>query len=49
MRAVLRKLKAAELYLNIKKCKFEIKSIKYFDLIITDERIKIDPAKIKII
>jgi hypothetical protein len=49
MRAVLEKFKTAELYLNIKKCKFKIKSIKYLGLIIINEEIKINLAKIEII
>jgi hypothetical protein len=49
IRVILGKFKAAGLYLNIKKYKFEIKSIKHFGLIIIDEEIKIDPAKIEII
>jgi hypothetical protein len=50
IRAVLGKLKTAELYLDIKKIYiFRIKSVKYLDLIITNEEIKINPVKMKII
>jgi hypothetical protein len=47
--AVLEILKKANLYLDIKKCEFGVKSVKYLSLIIIDEGIKIDPIKIKAI
>ena len=49
IKIILEKLRKAGLYLDIKKCEFKIKIIKYLDLIIIDEKIKIDPAKIKTI
>jgi hypothetical protein len=48
IRAVLGKLKAAELYLDIKKYEFKIKSVKYLGLIIINEEIKMNSAKIEI-
>ena len=47
IKIILEKLRKAGLYLNIKKCEFKVKIIKYLGLIIIDEGIKIDPAKIK--
>ncbi len=49
IKIILEKLRKAGLYLNIKKYEFKIKIIKYLSLIIIDEGIKIDPAKIKMI
>ncbi len=49
IKIILEKLRKAGLYLDIKKCEFKIKIVKYLDLIIIDEEIKIDPAKIKTI
>ena len=49
IKIILKKLRKAELYLDIKKYEFKIKIVKYLDLIITDEGIKINPAKIKTI
>jgi len=49
IKIILEKLRKTGLYLDIKKCEFKIKIIKYLSLIITDEGIKIDPAKIKTI
>ena len=49
IKIVLEKLRKAGLYLDIKKCEFKIKIVKYLNLIITDEGIKINPTKIKTI
>jgi len=49
VKVVLEKLRKAGLYLNIKKCEFKVKTIKYLGLIITDEGIKMNPAKIETI
>ncbi len=49
IKIILKKLRKTELYLNIKKYEFKIKTVKYLNLIITDEEIKINPAKIKTI
>ena len=46
---VLDKLKKARIYLNIKKCQFNIIEVKYLRLIIIIEDIKINSDKIKII
>ncbi len=49
IKIILEKLRKTELYLNIKKYEFKIKTVKYLSLIITDEEIKINPVKIKTI
>ena len=49
IKLILVKLKQAELYLDIDKCEFNIIQVKYLDLIITIEDIKIDSEKIKAI
>jgi len=49
IKLVLARLKQTELYLDIDKCEFNITQIKYLNLIITTEDIKIDPEKIKTI
>jgi len=49
IKIVLEKLRKAGLYLDIKKCEFKIKTVKYLGLIITDEGIKMNPAKMKTI
>ena len=49
IKIILKKLRKARLYLDTKKCEFKVKIIKYLDLIIIDEGIKIDPVKIKTI
>jgi len=46
---VLKLLKEADLYLNIKKCKFEVKEVTYLGLIIGKEGVCMDPAKVKCI
>lgn len=46
---VLAKLDKAGLYLDIKKCAFFVKQVKYLGLIITTEGIQMDPEKIKCI
>ena len=46
---VLNKLFKAGLFLDINKCDFYIKEVKYLGLIITTEGLKMDPKKIKII
>ena len=49
IKLVLIKLKQAKLYLDIDKYKFNVIQVKYLDLIITIEDIKIDSEKIKAI
>jgi hypothetical protein len=49
VRAVLKGLRKAGLYLDIKKCEFGIKTVKYLDLIIIDKGIKMDPVKVEAI
>ena len=49
VRKILDKLLTANFYLNIDKCEFYVNEIKYFDLIITIDDIKINLKKIKII
>ncbi len=49
IKIVLEKLRKAGLYLDIKKCEFKVKIVKYLDLIIIDEGIKMDPVKIETI
>ena len=46
---VLERLIEVELFLNINKCEFFVQKIKYLDLIITIERVKINSQKIEII
>ena len=46
---VLEKLKQAGLYLDINKCQFHVKEVKYLGLIITTEGLKMDPKKIETI
>ncbi len=49
VKVVLEKLRKTGLYLDIKKCEFKVKIIKYLGLIITDEGIKMNPAKMETI
>ncbi len=49
VKVILKKLRKAGLYLDIKKCEFNVKIIKYLSLIIINEGIKMDPVKIKTI
>ncbi len=49
IKIILKKLRKAGLYLDIKKCEFKVKIVKYLGLIITDEGIKIDPIKVETI
>jgi hypothetical protein len=49
MRKVIRKLGKNSLYLDIDKCKFTVKEVKYLRLILTTDSIKIDYAKVKTI
>ncbi len=42
VKIILEKLRKAELYLDIKKCEFKVKIVKYLGLIIIDEGIKMD-------
>lgn len=44
---VLEKLHSAGLYLDINKCEFHTKQVKYLGLIITTEGLKMDPQKIE--
>lgn len=46
---VLSRLSEAGLYLDIDKCKFAVKKVKYLGLIITTDGIEMDPAKVKAI
>ena len=46
---VLIKLQGADLQLNIEKCKFHVKEVKYLGLIIVKEEIRMDPVKISAI
>lgn len=43
---VLRKLKAAGLYLDATKCKFKVTRVKYLGLILTTDGIEMDPEKV---
>jgi len=49
IKIILEKLRKAGLYLDIKKCEFKVKIVKYLGLIITNEGIKMDPAKMETI
>jgi hypothetical protein len=49
VRVVLESLRKAGLYLDIKKCEFGVKTVKYLGLIIIDKGIKIDPVKVEAI
>ena len=49
IKKVLEKLKQAGLYLDINKCQFHVKEVKYLRLIITTKGLKMDSKKIKII
>lgn len=49
VRRVVERLGKANLYLDIKKCQFSVKEVKYLGLIVSTEGIKMDPAKIKAI
>ncbi len=49
IKIILKKLRKAGLYLDIKKCEFKVKIVKYLGLIIIDEGIKINPAKVETI
>lgn len=42
MRKILNRLNSVDLYLNIDKYEFEMKSIKYFRFIIDEEQIRIN-------
>ena len=46
---VLTKLQGAGLQLNIEKCEFQVKKVKYLELIIAKGEIRIDPVKISAI
>ena len=46
---VLEKLGKAGMYVDIKKCAFNVKRVKYLGLIITTEGIEMDPAKVEAI
>ena len=47
---MLSKLQIARLYVDIKKCEFEVKSTKYLEFIIkAGKEISIDPAKVVVI
>ena len=46
VRMVLEKLRQAGLYVDIKKCEFNVKRVKYLGLIVTTEGIEMDPAKV---
>ena len=47
VRKILKKLQQADLYLNINKCEFHIKQVKYLELIITIEGLKMDLKKVE--
>jgi hypothetical protein len=49
VRKVIRKLGKNSLYLDIDKCEFAVKEVKYLRLILTIDSIKIDYAKVKTI
>ena len=49
IKKVLKKFRHANLYLNVKKCEFNIKKVKYLKLIILIERIEINLSKVKTI
>ena len=49
VKKILEKLKRAGLYLNINKCQFHVKEMKYLKLIIITKGLKMDLKKIKII
>jgi hypothetical protein len=46
---VLRRLKERNLQLDIDKCEFDVKEVKYLGLIITTEGIRMDPEKVAVI
>jgi hypothetical protein len=43
---VLQKLREASLFLEIKKCSFSVKRVKYLGLILTTDGLKMDPSKV---
>ena len=47
VREVLKRLRKANLHVDIDKCEFETNKVKYLGLIVTTEGIKMDPAKIQ--
>ena len=49
VKKVLERLRNAGLQVDIKKCKFRVKYIKYFGFIIITEGIKVNPKKVKVI
>jgi transposase InsO family protein len=49
VRKVLEKLRQANLFVDIKKCEFHVKTVKYLGLIISTEGISMDPAKVETI
>jgi hypothetical protein len=46
---VLRWLLDRGLYVNINKCEFSVKEVKYLGLIMSTEGVKIDPKKVEVI
>ena len=46
---VLKRLRDADLQYNIKKCKFHVTEVIYLSLIISYNRIKMDPKKVAVI
>jgi hypothetical protein len=46
VKKVLRKLKKYKLYLQLRKCRFNIKEIDFFSFIISTEGVKIDSKKV---
>ena len=46
---VLKHLQNADLQYNIKKCKFYVTKVTYLSLIISHNRIKMDPKKVAVI
>ena len=46
VRTVLQALQKAGLYLDIRKCEFEVNEVAYLGMIISDSGVKMDPAKI---
>jgi Reverse transcriptase (RNA-dependent DNA polymerase) len=49
IKKVLERLRNVGLQVDIKKCKFRVKRIKYLGFIVSTDRIKVDPKKVEVI
>ena len=48
LRVILNKLRAHELYAKFSKCEFWLQEVTFLGHIITTERVKVDPKKVKV-